>query len=124
MDENPYRSSTTDFNYSKDHWQLSAISQELRSAIKVGLLMQLLRFLFTLLILDFGRSNQECSVAIGAQWLVVLLIYFRRKSHPTQLDLLFVRYGVFPLWLVTPMVAELVWMFIGRSTESGIDRWF
>ncbi len=57
-------------------------------------------------------------------WIVALVILIRRHKAPSRLDFWFIRYGVIPMWFVTPWIADIVYYFIGESAERGIDRFF
>ncbi len=96
----------------------------MRSAFKTAAGVHVILIVLTALMLDFGRSNQFCIVAMIGYWLGTLFILLRRRKAPTRLDLWFIRYGVIPLWLTAPYLAGIAYDFIGRSTERGLDRLF
>jgi hypothetical protein len=57
-------------------------------------------------------------------WIAVLAIRIRRGAAPTAGDLLFLRYGVAMLFILSFAVARLVYSIIGESPISGWERWF
>ena len=71
-------------------------SQEYNSAFKVGLLIQGLLAVLTLLVLDYGQTHRAFWVSFLCQWAMVWIILLRRPTHPTRLDLAIVRYGIGP----------------------------
>jgi hypothetical protein len=121
MDPNPYQSPQTESPPPEitppDH-----PGDPFFSAIKVGAVLQFALFVLTALTLDGG--NKLCITAMIGYWIAVALIMIRRRSKPTQGDLLFLRYGVAGLFIITLAVAKLVYSIIGESTLSGWERWF
>jgi len=64
------------------------------SSLVVGIVVQVVLLLLTVLNLDFGRSYRVCSIAVIGYWCVVAVIFLRRRAEPTRIDLLFLRWGV------------------------------
>jgi hypothetical protein len=91
-------------------------------AVLTGFVVQVLLFLLTGLVLDFGRTNRLCAIALVGHWVGVLLVLHRRPLSPTRSDLWFIRWGAVPLLLAAPWVAELVYALIGHSSLSGLER--
>jgi hypothetical protein len=98
-------------------------SSKYRPSIRWCLCLQGLFFLLTAMLLDLGRANQFCSIAIVGQWVGIFLVMGRRPLSPTRADLLFIRYGIVPLMFATPYIGDWVWGVIGKSSQSGLERW-
>lgn len=92
------------------------------SAFGNALFGQALLGLLTALVLDGGRLFGFFKVALLAEWIVICLIVFRRPKMPTNWDLSFIRIGIVPLFLMTGVIATVVWMMIGESDLSGWQR--
>jgi hypothetical protein len=82
------------------------------SAVKVGVLLQIAIFIFTVLMLDGGWTNKLCIMSMIGYWIAVLAIRIRRGAKPTAGDLLFLRYGVAMLFVLSIAVARLVYSII------------
>jgi hypothetical protein len=93
-------------------------------AIKFGLVIQIVLFILTALVLDGGEMNKLCIMVIIAYWIGVSSILVRRGASPTKLDLLFIRYGMFVLFVLTPFITRIVYGIIGDSPLNGWQRWF
>ena len=74
--------------------------------------------------LDGGEMNKLCMMTIIAYWIGVGSVLARRWASPTKFDLLFIRYGMFGLFVLTPFIARFVYSIIGESPLSGWQRWF
>jgi hypothetical protein len=87
--------------------------------------LQMVCFILTGLVLDLeSRTNKLCFIAIVSQWIVVLVMMGRRPLAPTKWDLRFISYGIVPLTLAAPWIADLVWYFIGHTSQNGLERLF
>ena len=58
-----------------------------------AIVAQLLTLLLSELILDGGHIFRCCLAAIVAHWIIALIIWVRRRSAPTKVDLILVRAG-------------------------------
>ena len=70
---------------------------------------QAIIFLLAVAILDGGVCFQVCIFAAAAFWIGVALLWFRRGSAPTKLDLLFIEAAFVPLCLVAFFVSYWIW---------------
>jgi hypothetical protein len=123
MSENPYQSPPEDALPAESP-RPEKTGDAFMSALKVGVVTQLVLFILTALIMDGGRTNRMCVMAIIGYWIAAAAILIRRRHTPTRVDLLFLKYGIWGLMIVTPMIARLVYRMIGESSLSGLDRWF
>ena len=120
MADNPYLPPTTE---SRDWSGDGGIApDDLWSAFRTAVAVHLSLFTLSILMLDSGRSNQLCLIAMIGYWLAVSFILVRRQETPTKLDFVFIRYGLIPLWFGSPYIATAVYYFIGESTARGLDR--
>ena len=100
------------------------IDQKLSSALKVGLVLQVALLLLCGLVLDDGSMARLCAAAIAGYWIAFAIIVARRNKSPSKLDLFFVKYGAAGLLFATPFLAKLVYLVIGESCHSGLERLF
>jgi hypothetical protein len=96
--------------------------KSLRSAIAFGLIVQIILLIFSNLILDGGETQKLCAIGLIAYWMGVVTVFFKRQSSPLKTDLLYYRWGPLGLALLAPWIAKLVYLIIGKSTESGLSR--
>jgi hypothetical protein len=96
-------------------------AKSLRSAIKDGLIIQLILILLTSMVLDGGLVHWLCLCAIVGYWIGVGLVLLRRHSSPAWSDLFYFRWGPLGLTLFSHPLAQLV-IIIGQSTEIGLSR--
>lgn len=94
------------------------------SALKTGVVLQLVICVLTLLLLDMGRAFGFFRVALIAHWMGIIVIMGRRPTSPTKVDILFIRWGILPLFLLSVWLGPLVWRIIGESPLSGWERWW
>lgn len=59
----------------------------------VAIAMQLMLLVLGLLATDCGEWTRAVLLAAVAFWPVTLILVIRRPTSPTQLDLMFIRYG-------------------------------
>ena len=80
----------------------------LREAFWVGVAQQLFFLVFSALLLDTGIVHRRVLVALIGAWCFVLILLIRRRNSPTKGDLLFLKYGIWPLVLIACVLAELI----------------
>ncbi len=124
MVQNPYRSPTACEESADVDRNVNRAGDTFASAVKLGVVVQVVLFVLTALILDGGRSNKMCIVAMIGYWIVVAVMMIRRRTVPTRTDLLFLRYGMLALLAIVPLLAAAVYRVIGESHLNGIERWF
>ena len=100
------------------------LSDAFSSAILFGMVVQIVFLLLTALLLDGGVMFWMCLTTAVGYWIGVGIIAVRRRASPTKLDLLFTRYGMVGLMVVAPFLAKLVYIIIGESDLSGLERLF
>ncbi len=100
------------------------LSDAFSSAILFGMVVQIVFLLLTALLLDGGVMFRMCLTTAVGYWIGVGIIAVRRGASPTKLDLLFTRYGMVGLMVVAPFLAKLVYIIIGESDLSGLERLF
>ncbi len=96
-------------------------SDTFRSALKDGILLQVVFSVLAALVTTHGL-NQICIVAILGYWIGLVFIAVLRKNATTKVDLFFVRWGIVWLMIVVPFLAKLVYVIIGESELSGLER--
>ena len=94
------------------------------SALKFGVVTQMVLFVLTALVMDCGVLNREFTAGMIGYWLAVGIIMVRRREAPTTGDILFLRYGNFGLLVAGPFIATFVYWVIGKSVQSGLERLF
>jgi hypothetical protein len=84
--------------------------KETRSALRDGIIVQVVLGMIMLPMLDGGMCAQVWVFSMIAYWGGCGLILLRRRNVPTKLDLVLIRWGFLMLCLiVTPAVAAAVW---------------
>lgn len=78
---------------------------QLQSALNFNGMLQGLLFIVTAMAFDGGVSNRICTQAIGAYWIMVAWLGFRRGNALGMMDRMWIRIG-FPVWLVITVVVE------------------
>ena len=127
MTENPYQSPAAvapepeELSPEKD---LAKSRNLARAAVRDGLIVQGIVLLLAALSLDGGHLFRTCVIATIAYWIAAMVILIRRWKKLSSLDHLFLRFGVLLIAFVVPLLARLVYFFIGESHLSGIERWF
>jgi len=79
-----------------------------RGAVYFALLQQVPCGLLCVLLLDGGRTARVCGIAVLGFWAAAAVVMARRPESPRRSDLVFLRWGFFPLLAWTLLVARLV----------------
>jgi len=122
--DNPYRSPMTTEKPSGTAAKPGGKGGVFVSALLFGVAVQIFLFLLTSLVLDGGVLHRQYVVAMVGYWIAVAVIAVRRRAAPTRGDVAFLRYGNIGLLVAAPLIATLVYWFIGESHLSGLERWF
>ncbi len=69
-----------------------------REAIVFTLIQQVPCALLSMLMLDGGVMARICGITILGFWAAVALMMIRRPLSPTSFDIMFLRWGFFPLY--------------------------
>lgn len=88
--------------------QVLSVAPTLRTAIWSAFGQHIALLLLTVLVLDGGHLLRICCSAIAGHWAATLFVTFRRPATPTSIDLLLVKYGVWPLVLIAGQLAGMV----------------
>jgi hypothetical protein len=89
------------------------VSAEYHRPVTFALAVQLSICLASLFMLDLGVFARVCGYAMLATWLGVGLIWMRRPFLPQPSDMLFIRYGFFPVLVMGLIFAELKTSLMG-----------
>ncbi len=65
------------------------------------------------MILDGGQCAQFTFVAIVAFWTSVIVLILRRPWNPSKIDILYIKWGFFPILLSTPFIMGYIWHIRG-----------
>jgi hypothetical protein len=79
-----------------------------RECFVVGVAQQMLLLFVSALLLDGGRVYGRVLVASMAYWIFVIVFSFRRAKQPTEFDLLYLKYGIWPTMFLTSIVASML----------------
>jgi hypothetical protein len=80
-------------------------ARNLCNAIGSAVCQQLILFAIAFALLDGNVAAQICGFAVAAFWIGVALIYLRRRSALTRMDLLFVEAATVPLVVATAFLS-------------------
>src|SRR4051794_24607562 len=84
------------------------LSPSYREAIHFALLQQIPWSLLCLLMLDGGVAARLCGIALIAYWSYALAMMALRPRAPDRKDIMFLRWGFFPLFGVTVILARFL----------------
>jgi hypothetical protein len=84
-------------------------AQTYRQAIGSSAAQQLIILLLAGGILDGGVILELCIFAAVAFWIGVAVIWFRRRSNPTRLDLLAIEAGYVVLCVISFFLSYWIW---------------
>jgi hypothetical protein len=74
------------------------LSSRYREAIVFTLIQQVPCALLSLLMLDGGVMARICAITMLGFWAAVVLMMVRRPLSPSSFDIMFLRWGFFPLY--------------------------
>ena len=80
----------------------------LRSAFWVAIAQQVPVLCLSALLLDGGVVYRRVTIAMVAYWCFVAVFLVRRRDRPTNVDGLFIKYGIWPLIVVVNLAAQLL----------------
>ena len=89
------------------------IAPAYRSTRLSVLIQQAVVLLLTSMVLDGGDIFNMCLIALVAFWVGALIIGVRRPQTPTRSDLVFIRFGYFPLCVLTVSFTLSLWRWKG-----------
>ena len=107
--ENPYQS-PKQMQVEKGETDVSReeSGDEMRTALRVSIGIQVALILLGALMLDRGATLQEIAVVSLIYWMLALLILVRRNKEYGVHEVLFVKYGL----LILPLVVAVVRQFL------------
>ena len=118
MTENPYQS-PAEVSPSPEPIPSEADDAKLRrSAVIDGFAIQVILVLFGNVVLDGGHLFRFCLIVVVAHWIGALFILLRRRKALTWWDRLYIRFGIFPMLVIVPIIAGLVYRIFGESSLS------
>jgi hypothetical protein len=90
------------------------VQADCRRAMILAAVQQVL-FLFVFAVVDYeyGDLWLICFRTVPAFWSGVILIWLRRRQRPKAADLLFIRWGYFPLCVVAVFITKAFWAWRG-----------
>jgi len=115
---NPYQSpqsSSESELVSNSEGNTNGYSSAYNRAMLMGLMIQGVLGILTLLMLDLGHMHRAFWVSMLCQWATVFLLLVRRPMQPTMLDLAIVRYGIVPLFVIISEFGPIFLRIIGRN---------
>jgi hypothetical protein len=82
-------------------------------AIAFSFAYQLFLLLMSAMILDGGQCAQYMFVSMVAFWGAVIVLILRRRWNPSIIDILYIKWGIFPVLLSVPFIMGYVWHIRG-----------
>jgi hypothetical protein len=89
------------------------ISPKYDSPIFEAVALQIVLGLLAALILDGGGIAQVCGIALLAFWGGAVVLIWRHPQSPSRLDVELIRFGYFPVILVSFFLACWIWHLRG-----------
>ena len=80
----------------------------LRTAFHWSIVQQGILVLLAALVLDGGIIFQRVLVAMIAFWCFVLVLLIRRRTQPTSGDILFIKFGFWPLIVIAVVITTVL----------------
>jgi hypothetical protein len=91
------------------------IAPSYRSAIFEAVALQVVLGLLSLMILDGGDCAHISGAALLAFWGGAVVLIWRHPLTPTKTDLQLIRFGYFPVLIISFVAIHLVWVARGFS---------
>ena len=89
------------------------ISSKYDSPIFEAVALQIVLGLLALLILDGGLIAQICGIALLAFWSGTVVLIWRHPQTPSRLDIELIRFGYFPVIIVSFFLVGWIWRLRG-----------
>jgi len=89
------------------------ISAKYDSPIFEAVALQIVLGLLALLILDGGLIAQICGIALLAFWSGAVVLIWRHPQTPSRLDIELIRFGYFPVIIVSFFLVAWIWRMRG-----------
>ena len=83
------------------------LSSLYREAVYFTLRQQVPPALLCLLLLDGGRTAKVCGIAMLGFWAGAVIIIGRRPTSPNPGDLVFLRWGFLPIFVLALVMAQI-----------------
>jgi hypothetical protein len=90
-----------------------AVAPQYWPAIKWAATQQAVTGVVSAMLLDGGVLFRVWCIAFLAFWAAVLLIVLRRPISPTRVDILLIKCGFIPMFIVAFCVSPGVWSYLG-----------
>jgi hypothetical protein len=84
-----------------------------RDAMKLSLIQQAVAFVFSGLVIDGGGLFLIVAFALAAFWIGALMILSRRGQQISRLDTFLLKWGFFPLCIISFFLARWIWTLRG-----------
>lgn len=88
-------------------------------AVRFAIVLDGVMLLFFALLLDGGVMLVCYSIGLVGHWVGILTIAGRRRSAPTEVDIVFIRYGALLLMFLVMVLAPLVWLTFDAIDVGG-----
>src|SRR5690348_7806288 len=98
---------------------MSPASAVYREPVCFALLQQIPTATLCLLVLDGGSMARVCGSAVAGFWVGTAWLVARRPSRPSRTDLLFIRWGFFPL-LIASFILAVVWSRWSAASQGTV----
>ena len=85
------------------------VSENYRSPVMDALKVQIPLAILCFLMLDGGYLARLCGIAMTAHWLGILLAMFRRPFTPTNVDVVYIRWGFLGLFVPLLILQGALW---------------
>lgn len=72
-----------------------------RSAVRISLILQVFLCVITAAVMDHGILFSAAILALLPYWIATFWITSRRPENPSKMDLFFIKYGYFGIFLCT-----------------------
>lgn len=83
------------------------------NAITFSFAFQLFLLFMSGLMLDYGQCSEYMFVAMAGFWASVIVLILRRRWNPSKIDILYVKWGFFPILISVPFIMDYAWKLKG-----------
>lgn len=88
-------------------------NEKYEKAITFSLAYQIFLLICASLMLDLGQCSQFMIVSMTAFWTSVIVLILRFRKHPSKTDILYIKWGFFPILITVPFIMGFIWHIRG-----------
>lgn len=87
--------------------------EQYEKAIAFSFGYQVVLLLISGMVLDSGQCAGYMLVSMAGFWASVIVLILRRRWNPSKIDILYIKWGIFPILISLPLIMSFVWKLRG-----------